>query len=418
MVLHDQTRPPGNNRLFFASNLKRCFPRSGFSDSIRHLKSASLVDIFRFIRTGIFSLPNHTHGASSAPEQELLIKTLLTFLSLAILMSGCAFTGGVTDTNRPSREFDIRYEVDLAGMEVGKPISIWIPIPHNDPHQKVVDLKWSVGSELELNQISTKRENVYGNEMIYLQGVANTATAKITVNYNVVRFENSVDQQLFSKDTGDSPKSDSIYLQPSDLCFVTPQIEAYANVLSANKNSTMEIAQTFYEHILKEMSYDKKGEGWGRGDVYHACEVGKGNCTDFHTYFNALCMAAGIESRFQIGMWGKYTPQEAEFKTGGYHCWAEFHVPGKGWVPVDISEADKDVANKANFFARQTANRVTLSTGRGLTLSPAQSGSPLNFFVNPYAEMDGKPFSGISKSCYWTDLSGVSTNAPVTSMNR
>ncbi|MDG1454877.1 MAG: hypothetical protein P8R38_01600, partial [Planctomycetota bacterium] len=165
------------------------------------------------------------------------MKTLLTFLSLAILMSGCAFTGGVTDTNRPSREFDIRYEVDLAGMEVGKPISIWIPIPHNDPHQKVVDLKWSVGSELELNQISTKRENIYGNEMIYLQGVANTATAKITVNYNVIRFENSVDQQLFSKDTGDSPKSDSIYLQPSDLCFVTPQIEAYA-------------------HVLKEMSYD------------------------------------------------------------------------------------------------------------------------------------------------------------------
>jgi hypothetical protein len=34
---------------------------------------------------------------------------------------------------------------------------------------------------------------------------------------------------------------------------------------------------------------------------------------------------------------------------------------------------------------------VTLSTGRDITLAPKQDGAPLNYFLNPYAEADGKP---------------------------
>jgi len=33
---------------------------------------------------------------------------------------------------------------------------------------------------------------------------------------------------------------------------------------------------------------------------------------------------------------------------------------------------------------------VTLSTGRDLVLEPKQQGEPLNYFLNPYAEADGK----------------------------
>jgi len=223
------------------------------------------------------------------------------------------------------------------------------------------------------------------------------------MNWSGERFVNSIDLTAYSEGEGEGPAADSVYLQPSTLCFVTPQIENEAKSLAALSPSTVGKARLFYDHILNKMTYSKAGKGWGRGDIYHACNVGEGNCTDFHTYFSALCMAAGIESRFQIGMWGKYNPEKERYKTGGYHCWAEFHVPGKGWVPVDISEADKDIENKDKYFGSQTANRVTLSTGRDLTLSPAQKGGSINFFVNPYAEINGKPFKGITKSCYWQD---------------
>ena len=225
----------------------------------------------------------------------------------------------------------------------------------------------------------------------------------MTFKATVQRFVNNVDLMDYSKDNGEKPAADSIDLQPSSLCFVTPQIQKEADALAALSPTTLGKARRFYDHILNQMAYSKAGKGWGRGDIYHACEVGEGNCTDFHTYFSALCMAVGIESRFQIGMWGKYSPEAERYKTGGYHCWAEFHVPGKGWVPVDISEADKDIANKDKYFGSQTANRVTLSTGRDLTLTPAQKAGPINFFVNPYAEINGKPFTGITKSCFWQD---------------
>ena len=119
----------------------------------------------------------------------------------------------------------------------------------------------------------------------------------------------------------------------------------------------------------------------------------------------ALCLAVGIPSRFQIGLFGPYEAQPGEpLEVGGYHCWAEFHVPGRGWVPVDISEADKDPAMAETCFGEHTANRVTLSEGRDLILQPPQAGAPLNFFVDPYVEIDGVPHAGVRRSVTWTDV--------------
>ena len=327
---------------------------------------------------------------------------LMLMLSLCVL-SGCGTMGKAINTDRESRKFEIEYVVELSDCPVGEEIEIWVPVPRGDDHQIISAYGIETDDLLERTD-SEERIDSRGNKMVHISGKLKRPSGKMTFKATVQRFVNNVDLMDYSKDNGEKPAADSIDLQPSTLCFVTPQIQKEADALAALSPTTLGKARRFYDHILNQMAYSKAGKGWGRGDIYHACEVGEGNCTDFHTYFSALCMAVGIESRFQIGMWGKYTPQAERFKTGGYHCWAEFHVPGKGWVPVDISEADKDVANKDKYFGSQTANRVTLSTGRDLTLSPAQKGGPLNFFVNPYAEINGKPFEGITKSCYWQEL--------------
>jgi transglutaminase-like putative cysteine protease len=90
---------------------------------------------------------------------------------------------------------------------------------------------------------------------------------------------------------------------------------------------------------------------------------------------------------------GLYLPYEKgkDEPLGGYHCWAFFRVPGKTWVPVDCSEGDRIAERRDYFFGAHTPNRVTLSTGRDLVLEPRQAGEPLNYFLNPYAEADGKP---------------------------
>ena len=40
-------------------------------------------------------------------------------------------------------------------------------------------------------------------------------------------------------------------------------------------------------------------------------------------------------------------------------------------------------------------------------LQPKQRGEPLNYFVYPYAEVDGKAFSSVERSFAYHDLSNV-----------
>ncbi|MGA2697828.1 MAG: hypothetical protein ABSE92_17340 [Terriglobales bacterium] len=68
-----------------------------------------------------------------------------------------------------------------------------------------------------------------------------------------------------------------------------------------------------------------------------------------------------------------------------------------GWIPVDISEAWKAKQKEDYFFGSVDANRVQIATGRDITLFPKQDGPPLNYFVYPYVEVDGKQYDNLDK---------------------
>jgi transglutaminase-like putative cysteine protease len=150
------------------------------------------------------------------------------------------------------------------------------------------------------------------------------------------------------------------------------------------------------------MRYDKTGTGWGRGDALFACDARRGNCTDFHALFIAMARSIGIPARFAIGL--PLPEARGSGTIPGYHCWAEFYVEGRGWVPVDGSEAARNPSRKAYFFGHHDENRLELSRGRNLTLAPPQQGPPLNFFVYPYAEVDGKPHASVDHDFAFEDL--------------
>ena len=132
-----------------------------------------------------------------------------------------------------------------------------------------------------------------------------------------------------------------------------------------------------------------------------ACDAKRGNCTDFHALIIGMARSAGIPARFAIGL--PLPETRGAGKIPGYHCWAELYVSGRGWVPVDASEAVKHPAKAAYFFGHHDENRLELSRGRHLILSPAQHGPPVNFFVDPYAEIDGKRHQVIDRTLTFKD---------------
>jgi hypothetical protein len=55
------------------------------------------------------------------------------------------------------------------------------------------------------------------------------------------------------------------------------------------------------------------------------------------------------------------------------------------------------------------SNRVQFSTGRDITLSPKQDGPPLNYFVYPYVEVDGKTYESIGRKFSFAEVSEQNT---------
>ena len=126
---------------------------------------------------------------------------------------------------------------------------------------------------------------------------------------------------------------------------------------------------------------------YGKGDADYACDSRTGNCSEFHSFFISLARSIGIPARFAIG--ASIPSERNEGGIDGYHCWAEFYAEGKWW-PVDISEGNKYTALATYYFGHHPANRIELSRGRDLKLTPGPVSGPINFLVFPLLEVKVK----------------------------
>ena len=289
------------------------------------------------------------------------------------------------------RSFAIRYEATVKDVPAGaKTLRLWLPVPQTTNLQAITGLEFSGPAQPRLTA-----EPKYGNMIAYVElsnPPAGTHTWRMA--FQVRRREVKVALGTIGSERADPDGSYKVFSDADRLVVITDDVRDRAKKAVAGKSGSIEKARAIYQSVMGSMTYDKSGTGWGRGDVRYACDVGKGNCTDFHALFNAMCRAEGIASGFEIGLFLPYDAKPGadwEKSQSGYHCWAAFRVPGRTWVPVDISEADRFPERADYFFGAHTANRVTLSVGRDLKLEPAQDGDALNYFLDPYAEVDGKP---------------------------
>ncbi len=301
------------------------------------------------------------------------------------------------ETNQArTRQFDFHYRFELTGLAEGQKIRVWMPIPGSSEDQEIEKLP-----ERMPGKPSVHTDAKYGNEILYVETVA-TKDGKLEFDapYRVTRKElSTLGQEPPSMLESLGESSRKLFLGANEKVPTDGKpLELLKDIQLTGK--VVDKAKQLYEIVDSHVAYDKAGEGWGQGDVLWVCDSGRGNCTDFHSLFISLARSQNIPARFEIGF--PIPTDEAEGKVGGYHCWALFHDAELGWVPVDISEADKHPELKAYYFGNLTENRVTFSQRRDVNLVPRQAGAPLNYFVYPYAEIDGKP---VEKSHIKTDFS-------------
>lgn len=162
------------------------------------------------------------------------------------------------------------------------------------------------------------------------------------------------------------------------------------------------MATAIYDWIVETMYRDPEVKGCGLGEVKALLKKPGGKCADVHSVFVTLARAAGVPAREVFGI--RLPNGKEGDMTEAQHCWAEFHMPGYGWVVVDPADARKAILEKKisletakphrdYCFGAVDENRIAFGTGRDIRLNPPQKGEPSTYFIYPYAEADGKPLN-------------------------
>lgn len=315
----------------------------------------------------------------------------ITFISMWVCCGwACALASPAA--GGAERSVEMRYVAHVEAVPADVNIlELWLPIPQDNAHQEITDF----GVTCPFTYKITTEER-YGNKTLYLQ-VENPPTEfDVELAFRVKRYENTA---AFGRGQDEGLVEPA--LKSQKFVPLSKEVRVLAQKIVEGRNDATGKARAIYEHTLGHMTYDKNGTGWGRGDYRHACDVGRGNCTDFHSYFIALSRNVGVPAYFEIGV--SLPPERGEGKTGGYHCWAYFWN-GDEWIPVDISEADKHPEQAEYFFGNHEENRVAFTRGRDLLLEPPTKAGPLNFLIHPYAEVDGEAYENVSKVVFYKDL--------------
>jgi len=292
-----------------------------------------------------------------------------------------AASGGVPDAWKMPARYELEYRVHLADLTAaGAKARLWVPYPADSRDQRILVVHMESPWPWTL-----QTEKKFGNRMVYNEGIVGSGLADFVMRFQVER-KPSIGVPLGTEPLlgGLSP---ALYRAPDRLVPLTGTIEQIARQESKGLSTEEEKIRAFYDYVYRTMTYNKDGTGWGRGDALWACTNKRGNCTDFHSLFIGMLRSQGIPARFLIGF---PIPDGGEGAIPGYHCWAEFYDAKRGWLPVDASEAKKKGLQDA-YFGSLPNDRVEFTTGRDIVLEPPQAGEPLNYFVYPYVEIDGRP---------------------------
>ena len=314
---------------------------------------------------------------------------------LALLLIALASVAAcVTPAVAKERRAEVTCSVNLNAPAEAKHVRLWIPYPMSDENQEITDVVVTGTS----TSWGVYREGAFGNAALYAEWKNTKGPRALTYTFKVLRRERVTRDVPLSE----LPFSKSEFrkeLALTRLANLKGPEKELAEKITAGRKTNRGKAFAIYDWIVENMFRDPDTKGCGLGDVDTLVRKFGGKCGDIHSVFTALARASGVPAR---EVWGIRIPSgKAGDMTKAQHCWAEWYSPGYGWVVVDPADVRKAILEKKisleqakplreYYFGAVDESRIAIGTGRDLILNPPQSGEPLNYFMYPYAEADGK----------------------------
>ncbi len=142
--------------------------------------------------------------------------------------------------------------------------------------------------------------------------------------------------ELVEEGTVDSDLDE--YLVASSTIPVNGEVKELADEITKDETTYLGKARAIYDWVIANMNRDESVVGCGKGDVCALLDTKSGKCTDINSVFIGLCRSVGVPAREMFGVRINDTDI-----TKNQHCWAEFYLPGTGWVAADPADVLKAV---------------------------------------------------------------------------
>ena len=285
----------------------------------------------------------------------------------------------------------MRFDLSAHGQE--QEAQLWIPYPTSNRYQTITNIRIEGTSSSH----GVYTDTTYQTPVLYVRWDAGVKDRRLTFAFDVSR-KDVVRRDFPAKETAWDPADYAIYLAPTRLGPIDGSVKKLADKITRGKTGVLEKAKAVYDWTCENTYRNPETRGCGPGDVCNLLSDPGGKCGDISSLFIALARAAGVPSREIFGIRQGKT-EEQDISTW-QHCWAEFFLPGYGWVPVDPADVRKKmlVENLSLDDAKTTEYReyfwggidpyrIKLSEGRDLKLNPAQAGDPVNYLMYPFAQV-------------------------------
>lgn len=290
--------------------------------------------------------------------------------------------------------YQIQQTVTLSGIPAGaRTVKWWVAIPEDDRNQEVLDFnavsspgKWSI-----------VRDSSRGNRFLYIEVDSpppGSLTAKVdfllrrrstfvTIDPAQVGALTDVQRRIFAEEL----RRDAPHME------ATPALVELANKVCGTESNIATQARLLLNavaDVADHYSQDPTKPKYSVGDASSCLARAGGTCTDMHSLFIALARSRDIPARLQMG-YRLMPANEGKVVDPGYRCWVEYFVPGYGWIPADIVEADNPKGlGRDRWFTGLNERRLWLNEGREFDFGDRSVIShPINLMVVGYAEIDG-----------------------------
>lgn len=314
---------------------------------------------------------------------------MLMFIVTAVVVFGLAHQAIAKE-----RQGTVTIQVNLDVPADAKNIRLWIPYPMSDKNQDITGVSVSGN----YTGMGVHREPKDGGSSLYAEWKDPVKDLTLTYTFTVRRKE--VITKYFPKtEVPIFMEELKQYLDNSHLGDAEKRVKDIAADITKGKKTVFDKSRAVYDWVVDNMRRDPNVKGCGTNEVERLLSEKAGKCADIHSVYVALARASGVPAREIYGL-RLHKDKEGDI-TKFQHCWAEFYLPGYGWVAVDPADVlkfkleknpspDELKAKREYLFGAVDENRVAFGNGKHVLLNPPQSGKPLLYFMYPYAEGDGK----------------------------